>query len=142
MLPEIFFAGKTASSGVMETGSGAPTRRLHVEGFGQVMPDGSFRLEQNVTFDQDKPEMRAWVMQRPDAHRYTATLTDAAGAVDAQAYGDLFPLRYPMKTPFGGRMEQWMHLQPDGRTVINVATVRVFGVIVARLSERITHDDR
>lgn len=33
------------------------------------------------------------------------------------------------------------YLQPDGCTVINEATVRVFGVVVTHLSERITHED-
>ena len=139
--PEIFFAGATGSSGVLENRSGAPTRRLHVKGSGLAQPDGSFRLEQSITFDQDAPQMRTWVLRRLDSHHYTATLTDASGAVQAEAYGELFHLRYPMKTPFGGHMEQWMYLQPDGHTVVNQATVRVFGIVVAHLSERITHED-
>ena len=130
MRPEVFFGGKTTSSGVMENRSGAPTRRFKVEGHGQSLTDGTFRLEQTVVVDQDAPKKRTWVMQRIDAHHYTATLTDASGRVDAEAYGDLFHLRYPMKAPLGGEMEQWMYLQPDGRTVINEATVRVFGVVV------------
>lgn len=142
MRPDIFFAGSTTSSGVVENRSGAPTRRFQVKGFGQMLPDGTFRLEQSVTFDQNAPETRTWVMQRLDAHHYTATLTDASGPVNAEAYGDLFHLRYPMKTPFGGQMEQWLYLQPDGRTVMNQATVRVFGVVVAHLAERITHENR
>jgi hypothetical protein len=32
-------------------------------------------------------------------------------------------------------------LQPDGRTVVNEASVSVFGITVARVSERITHED-
>ena len=139
--PEIFFAGTTSSSGVLENRSGAPTRRLHVKGSGLAQPDGSFRLEQSITFDQDAPQMRTWVLRRLDSHHYTATLTDASGAVQAEAYGELFHLRYPMKTPFGGHMEQWMYLQPDGHTVVNQATVRVFGIVVAHLSEQITHED-
>lgn len=141
MRPEVFFAGKTTSSGVMENRSGAPTRRFKVEGHGLTLPDRTFRLEQTVGFGQDPAQKRTWVMQQIDAHHYTATLTDASGPVEAEAYGDLFHLRYPMKAPFGGQMEQWMYLQPDGRTVMNEATVRVFGVVVARLSERITHED-
>ena len=139
--PEIFFAGNTSSSGVLENRSGAPTRRLRVKGSGLAQPDGSFRLEQSITFDQDAPQTRTWVMRRLDSHHYTGTLTDATGAVEAEAYGDLFHLRYPMKTPFGGNMEQWMYLQPDGHTVMNQAAVRVFGIVVAHLSERITHED-
>jgi hypothetical protein len=45
-----------------------------------------------------------------------------------------------MKAPLDGEMEQWLYMQPDGRTVVNEATIRVFGIIVAHLSERITHD--
>lgn len=136
--PEAFFEGATGSSGVLESGGGAPTRRLHVQGVGRVETDGSFRLDQTVTFDDKPANTRTWVMRRTGEHRYTATLTDASGPVEGEAYGDLFHLTYPMKSPFGGRMEQWMYLQPDGRTVVNEATVRMFGLPVAHLSERIT----
>ncbi len=142
MRPDLFFAGATSSSGVLENSAGAPTRRFHVTGSGMAQPDGSFRLDQTVTFDHDPPETRSWVMRRLDPHRYQATLTDASGRVEGEAYGDLFHLRYPMKTPVGGTMEQWLYLQPDGRTVVNEATIRVFGVVVAHLSERITRQDR
>jgi hypothetical protein len=140
--PEVFFAGTTTSSGVLENRSGAPTRRFRVEGSGVALADGSFRLEQRVTFGDDAPRTRSWVLRRLDAHRYTGTLTDASGPVEGEAYGNLFHLRYPTKSPFGGSMEQWLYLQPDGRTVMNEATVSVFGVVVAHLSERITHEDR
>ncbi len=139
--PEVFFSGRTSSTGVLENRSGAPTGRFQVDGHGQTLRDGTFRLEQAVGFDQKPPEQRTWSMHRIDDHRYEASLTDASGPVHAEAYGNLFHLRYPMKTPFGGRMEQWMYLQPDGCTVLNEATVRVFGVVVARLSERITRED-
>ncbi|MEO8924323.1 MAG: DUF3833 family protein [Caldimonas sp.] len=142
MRPEVFFAGVTSSSGIEENRSGAPTGRFFVKGRGQTLPDGMFRLEQSITFDQKAPETRTWVMQRVDAHRYTATLTDASSLVTAEAYGDLFHLHYSMKTPLGAQMEQWLYLQPDSRTVMNEATVRVFGVVVAHLSERITRDAR
>ena len=140
MRPEIFFAGTTGSSGVLENRSGAPTRRFHVEGSGQTLPDGGFRLQQRLTFGGSAVEMRTWVLRRLDAHHYTASLTGASGAVKGEAYGNLFHLRYPMQTPFGGWMEQWLYLQPDGRTVMNQATIRVFGLVVARLSERISRE--
>ena len=140
MRPETFFAGATDSKGVLANRSGAPTRRFQVKGSGRALPDGSFQLDQSVTFEQDVPLTRTWILRRLDSHHYTATLTDASGAVKAEAYGDLFHLRYPMKALFGGQMEQWMYLQPDGHTVMNEATVRVFGVVVAHLSERITQD--
>jgi hypothetical protein len=142
MRPEIFFAGATSSSGLLENFAGAPTARFHVEGSGQALPDGGFRLDQTITFDQEPPRTRTWLLRRLDEHRYTGSLTDARGPVTAEAFGDLLHLSYPMQTPFAGWMEQWLYLQPDGRTVVNEATVRVLGVLVARLSERITRDGR
>ena len=47
-----------------------------------------------------------------------------------------------MRHPFAGSMEQWLYFQPDGRTVLNEATVRVAGIVVAHLSERISHEAR
>lgn len=140
MRPEAFFAGATSSSGVLENRAGAPTRHLRVQGKGVVMPDGSLRLEQSLAFDNEAAQTRTWILRKVDAHRYTGSLTDAAGPVEAEAYGNLFHLRYRMKSPLGGEMEQWLYLQPDGRTLMNEATVRVFGVVAARLSERITHE--
>ena len=139
MRPETFFAGTTRSSGVLEDRGGAPTRRLHVAGTGRPLANGDLELVQDVTFDQDAPTRRTWVLHRLDAHRYTASLTDAADTVQGEAYGDLFHLRYTLRSPPGGTMEQWMYLQPDGSTVVNEATIRLLGVVVARLSERITH---
>lgn len=143
MRPETFFAGKTSSSGVIEDRAGAPTSRFRVEGTGKSLADGTFQLDQVVSFpDEGRQQTRTWLMQRLDAHRYTATLTDASGPVEAEVHGNLMHLRYPMKTPFGGRMEQWLYLQPDDRTVVNEATVRVFGLVAAHLSERITRELR
>ena len=140
MRPEVFFAGTTRSSGVLENRAGAPTQRLRVQGQGQTLPDGSFQLVQSVTLDRNAPKTRTWVMRRVDEHRYTATLTDASGPVEGEAYGDLFHLSYRMASPLGARMEQWLYLQPGGRTVVNEATIRLLGVVVARLSERITQE--
>lgn len=142
MRPERFFAGITRSTGVLENRGGAPTGRLRVEGVGTALPDGRFRLDQTVTFEGKPSETRTWVMRRLDAHRYAATLTDASGEVEGEAYGNLFHLRYPMRSPVGGRMEQWLYLQPDGRTVVNEATIRVLGIVAARLSERIGREER
>ena len=137
--PELFFAGETRSFGVLETRGGAPSRVFHVEGRGDVQPDGAFRLDQTVRFDGRAPEIRTWIMRRAGANGIRATLTDASGQVDGEAYGDLLHLHYRLRSLPLGRMEQWMYLQPDGRTVLNEGVATVAGVVAARLSERITH---
>ena len=138
MRPEAFFAGTTRSTGVLEDRGGAPTARFGVVGAGRAMPNGSFAPDQSVAFEGRPVQTRTWTLRRLDDHRYTGTLTDASGPVAAEAYGNLFHLTYSLRSQPGGAMEQWLYLQPDGVTVLNEATVRVFGVVVARLSERIT----
>ncbi len=138
--PTAFFAGATRSSGVLEDRGGAPTQRFHVHGTGASLPDGSFRLDQTIAFDGKPPETRTWLLRQTDAHHYTGTLTDASGPITGEAYGNLFHLRYPMRHPFAGEMEQWLYLQPDGRTLVNEATIRVLGIVAAHLSERISRD--
>jgi hypothetical protein len=45
-----------------------------------------------------------------------------------------------MKSIPGSRMEQWLYLQDDTKTLLNEGSVTVLGVLVARLSERISRD--
>ena len=141
LTPEVFFAGHARSWGVLETRSGAPSKTFHVESRGRSEPDGSFRLDQTITFDGEPSRVRFWRLRRTGSHGYVASLSDASGDVVGEAYGPLFHLRYALKSPFGGKMEQWMYLQADGRTVLNEAIIRVAGVTVARLSERISRDN-
>ena len=77
-------------------------------------------------------------MHATGPHTYAGTLTDATGDVSAEAYGDLLHLRYRLKIAPLGSMEQWLYLQADGRTVVNEAVIKVAGVTVRRLSERIS----
>ena len=67
----------------------------------------------------------------------TATLSHASGDVDAEVTGNLFHLRYRIRQP-RVYMEQWLYLQPGGRTVLNQAEVTVLGIPYAGLSETIT----
>lgn len=141
MRPEQFFAGTTTSWGVLETRGGAPSRTLRVEGHGVMQPDGVFRLDQTVRMDDGKVQQREWLLHAVGGDRFEGSLTDASGPVRGEVSGNLFHLRYPLKAAPGGSMEQWLYLQDDGRTVMNVATARVLGVTVLRLTERITHQD-
>jgi hypothetical protein len=138
MRPEQFFEGATRSTGVLETAAGAPSQRFSVQGKGHALPDGRFELDQRIAFEGKPATHRRWVMSRQGPHHYVSSLTDAGGPVKAEAYGNLFHLAYPMKSlPFGG-VEQWLYLQPDDCTVMNEVVVRVAGLVVRRLSERIS----
>ena len=138
---EVFFAGHTQGKGTLELLTGR-RRSLQVVGHGRIEADGSFRLDQAVTFEDGAVEKRTWRLVKRDERSYTGTVSDADGAVSAEATGNRFHLRYLLRKP-AVYMEQCLYLQPDSRTILNLATITVIGQPWARLTEEITRvDDR
>ena len=135
--PTVLFAGHTHGDGALNVRFGAQ-RTLSVDGVARSRPDGTFQLDQTITFANGTITTRRWVLRRDtnDANAFTATLSDATGEVKAETRGNEFHLRYQMRSP-KVYMEQWLYLQPDGRTVLNQAEVTVLGIPWARLSETI-----
>ena len=136
--PEAFFAGHTHGAGTVAM-RGRASQSLRVDGEGSRDADGTFRLDQTLTIGDGAPDTRTWRLRRTDARTYAATLSDARGPVVAESGGNRFHLRYEIRRP-GVVMEQWLYLQPDGRTVRNIATITVLGVPWVRLAEDITRD--
>jgi len=133
--PEQFFAGVTYGEGILAT-RGRADRPFHVTGAGHSESDGTFVLDQTIIYAGGAVEQRSFRMRRVDEHEYAGSLTGASGPVSARAEGNSFHVRYTIRKP-AITMEQWIYLQPDGRTGLNRATVRVFGIPVAHLSETI-----
>lgn len=105
-------------------------------GHGRQESDGTFVLDQTVAYADGGVERRSFRLRRVNTFEYAGTLTGVSGPVWARVDGSTFQVRYKMKR--GMTMEQWIYLQADGRTALNRATVRMFGVAVARLSETIS----
>lgn len=137
--PTVFFAGSTHGEGTLKVRGGS-ARGLRVEGTGSSEPDGTFRLNQVITYGDGAVDTRVWRMRRAGRGQYTATLSDAKGDVTAESSGNLFHLRYLLRRP-AVYMEQWLYLAPDGRSVWNLAQVTVLGLPWARLEETITRTD-
>ena len=135
MRPEVFFAGKTEGRGTLTLRGGA-AQAVTVQSTGRHEPDGSFRLDQAITFDGERTETRTWTMRRTGERTYTGTLTDAAGEMTGEVDGNLFHLRYRLRQP-AVYMEQWLYLQADGRSVMNIGEVTLLGIPWGRLEERI-----
>lgn len=133
--PETFFNGATRGQGTLVR-RGKPPERFTVQSRGRMESADVFRLDQTVTFENGAIESRTWHIRRLDAHRYSAKLSDAAGDVSAEIRGNLFHLRYLLRRP-AIYMEQRLYLQPDGRTVLNIGRVKLFGLLLAQVSETI-----
>lgn len=130
----MFFAGRTVGDGVLRIAM-SHARQVHVEGDGRTSPDGALTLVQHVE-QQGKPaRVRQWRLRfRNDGH-LDVTLSDAVGPVMADVMANRLHIRFATKGGLG--VEQWIYLQPDGRTAINRMVVRKLGIPVAALRETI-----
>ncbi|HUQ20921.1 MAG TPA: DUF3833 family protein [Gemmatimonadaceae bacterium] len=133
--PEIFFSGVTHGQGTLYLRGRSP-RRFVVQSKGEMLQSQLFRLEQTVTFANGGAESRTFYLRRLDRQRYSAKLSDAPGPVAAEVRGNSLHLRYLLRRP-AIYMEQWLYLQPDGKTVVNTGKVKLLGVELAHISETI-----
>ena len=144
--PGEYFRGRTHSWGIVESRSGEPRQILTTKTHGHWVGD-IFHFEQDITFEKGKQQHRSWLIRRMDAHHYIATGTGIVGTAHGEAYGNVFHLEFTLGLSSGNpllrvHMSQWMYLQPDGRTLVNSDTVTKAGLVVARITEQFTKDDR
>ncbi len=137
--PEKFFEGHVRSWGVIETRTGNPRSRLQAEIDGRR--DGSdLVITQNFTFEDGRKEQRIWRLRRVDEHRYAASANGVIGPATGYAFGNSFHWQYTLELTPGSRlsrvrMEHWMYLLDDGRTMLNRVLVRKLGVSVGQTTE-------
>lgn len=114
-------------------------RRLHVESHGYDQADGTFRLDQTVTFEGQPSQKRFWILKTNGQNHFTGTLSDAAGTVTGLTNGSRLRLKYRIKGPL--IMHQTLELMPDGKTIDNVGKITLLGIPVGHLHETITRKD-
>lgn len=114
-------------------------RHFDVESNGYDQPDGTFRLDQTVTFQGKPSQQRTWILKTISQDHYTGTLSDAAGPVTGQTNGSRLQLKYRVKGPL--IMHQTLKLVPDGKTIDNVGKITFLGITVGHLHETITRKD-
>lgn len=135
--PSAGFGGESEGRGTLKFVF-RKARAFYVTSRGAQQGDGTFRLDQTITFAGEPPQSRFWVMTKTAEHHYAATLSDAAGPVEATVSGARLSLRYRVKGPV--YMHQELVLSSDGRTIDNVGVVRLLGIPIGRLQETITRN--
>lgn len=136
--PESGLSGPSHGDGSLRLFFGHP-RVFHVRSVGKSESDGSFTLNQVVTFDGQDAQVRSWTIRHVSPLRFAGTLSDAAGAVSGQTSGPTLSLQYRVKGPFV--MHQVLRLMPDGKTIDNVGRVTLLGIPVGFLHETIRRGD-
>ena len=141
--PVTFWAGQTASWGVIENRDGAPTAIITTttdsvpEG-----PDGLHMVQQVVHDGQDTT--RDWHFRRVGRGQFEATANDLVGTARGATSGRTLHWTWTLATrpgggPFDGlfdvTMDQWMYLADDG-TLMNRTLISKLGVRLAEVSEQ------
>lgn len=132
------FIGHSEGNGKLKLFFGKQ-RLFHVESHGYDQADGTFRLNQRVTFEGQPSKERTWMLKTDRQNHYTGTLSDAAGGVTGLTNGSRLQLKYRLKGPL--IMHQTLTLLPDGKTIDNVGRITLLGITVGHLHETITRKD-
>lgn len=125
---ERFFVGVTEGSGTVHIFlSGRHGMRGRIRGWKDAQ--GALLLDEVVEEDGKPVRKRSWRLVRSGANRVTGTISDARGPVVGEfSEGGLY-LRYRLTE--GPSVEQWITLQPGGRSATNRMSIRRFGFKVA-----------
>jgi hypothetical protein len=133
--PQNGFSGESEGNGSLKLFLGK-ARPFHVESRGSEQRDGTFRLEQRVTFQGKPPQYRVWIFTTITPNHYSGRLSDAAGPVTGSTSGTRLSLQYRVRGPLV--MNQELELLPDGKTIDNVGTITLLGIPVGHLHETIS----
>ena len=131
--PIAFFTGPTEGHGTLSTITGLK-QSLHVVGIGRPLAGGGLVLDQRIALSGEPVRNRRWTIRPAGPGRYTGTLTEAIGAVDARVSGNRMTVRYETED-YAVRQE--LALGSDG-AVRNRFDAIKWGLNVARLDERIS----
>ena len=132
--PVAFFTGTTRGHGTLKELIGREKRTQTVS-VGRVEKDGWLVLDQKVAVEGDPVRQRHWRLKKTGPGRYSGTISDAKGPVEAEVAAQSVRIRYVMKG--GIKVEQILTPLPGGQTLNNHSTFKKFGMKVATLTERI-----
>lgn len=137
--PEHWFSGRTESTGVIENPDGEPLRRIRTTTRGAIVA-GVLVMEQTLAVEGQPERVRHWKVTRRDDGTYVLACDDMAEPAIGHAAGRSFRMEYELivagDSPFGTvHATHWMHLQDDGKTMLNRVVFTKLGVVVASVSE-------
>jgi hypothetical protein len=126
--PMRFFEGSTEMVSVVKVIMKKPYRSRTI-GHGQILPDGTLSLVQQV-HDAGRPaQRRHWRIKQTDSDSFRGTMSDAVGPV----YVDEINYDYRFKFKMKGNLavEQWVTPLADGKSARTRMIVRKMGMRVA-----------
>jgi hypothetical protein len=132
--PVAFFTGASHGEGRLKEAL-KRERRVTTDSVGHAEKDGLLVLNQKLKIEGEPLRNRRWRLRQVGPNRYTGTLTDATGPVEAQVIGRSIRIRYTMKG--GLKIDSRLVPLPGGRAFSNETKITKWGMKVATLTERI-----
>ncbi len=132
--PVVFFTGASHAEGRLKEAL-KHEKRVVTDSVGHAEKDGLLVLDQKMQIEGEPLRIRRWRLRQVGANRYTGTLTDATGPVEAQVIGRSIRIRYPMKG--GLKVDSRLVPLPGGKAFENKTLVTKWGIKVATMTERI-----
>lgn len=126
--PLQFFQGRTELVSVVKVVMRKPFRSRTI-GQGQILPDGSLSLVQNVQDEARPPQTRSWRIRQIAHGRFGGTMSDAVGPVQVDEVGGKYRFRFRMKGNLA--VEQWLIPMSGGNSAKSRTIVRKMGIKVA-----------
>ncbi len=132
-----YFNGEVMAHGILQDWKGKVTHRFDVRMVGTVTENG-LRLEEYFTYSDGDKDERVWQFSFDDEHNFSGTAGDTVGVAKGQQYGNAVNMNYTLRIPRGDGtidlfFDDWLFLLND-TTVINVATMKKFGIPVGKLT--------
>ena len=127
---ERFFVGTTVGLGTVDE-IGPGRRGVRDVTRGRIDATGALHLDQTVDEEGKPSRRRVWRLVRAGGNRITGTINDVRGPVTGELNGNVLHLRYQMRDSPKPSVEQWITLQPDGRSASNRMVFRRFGLKLA-----------
>ncbi|MDR3415088.1 MAG: DUF3833 family protein [Nevskia sp.] len=137
--PEQYFAGRAVAWGVLEDGSGNPTKRFTSVDEGTLSGD-TVTIAQTISYSDGTSQSRSWKLRRVDTSHYEGTADDIVGVARGEAAGNTLHLDYDLALSPDNplthvHLNQWLYLQEGGDNMLSRTTITKLGIVVARSSE-------
>src|SRR4051812_11070467 len=137
--PEQFFVGRAEGAGTVQMVL-AGSHKVRDHSRGHLDRSGALILEQIVEEEGKPARRRSWRLVPAGGNRVSGTISDAIGPVTGEINGNVFHLKYRAKEA-SAQVEQWITINPGGRTASNRMIFRKFGFKAATLESTIRKVD-
>lgn len=132
-----FLQGELLAFGTIEDFKGSIIHSFTAKIIG-VWQGNSGTLTEIFTYDDGSTEQRIWTLTVEDNVNVKGVAQDIIGLAKGKQMGNALNMRYTLERNIKGKkiqfaMDDWLYLVSDSHC-INKATMRKFGVVVARLT--------